>query len=72
MYFRSRRKFLSEHKVQEVNYSTARAGLLTTTQFANMAFAMRIARLAFSTSASRFAIKHVTVIGCGLMGSGIA
>ncbi|KAK2189199.1 hypothetical protein NP493_113g01049 [Ridgeia piscesae] len=37
-----------------------------------MAFATNIARLAFSTSASRFAIKHVTVIGCGLMGSGIA
>ena len=52
--------------------------VLTTGNFANcfsatnMAFATNIARLAFSTSASRYAIQHVTVIGCGLMGSGIA
>ena len=37
-----------------------------------MAFASGIAKRALSTSASKLAIKHVTVIGGGLMGSGIA
>jgi len=37
-----------------------------------MAFASGLARRALSTTASNLAIKHVTVIGGGLMGSGIA
>jgi len=37
-----------------------------------MAFCTAIARKALSTSAARQAIKHVTVIGGGLMGAGIA
>ena len=37
----------------------------------DMAFASRLATRAFSTSSARRAIKHVTVIGGGLMGAGI-
>lgn len=37
-----------------------------------MAFASGIAKRALSTSTNRLAIKHVTIIGGGLMGSGIA
>ena len=38
----------------------------------NMSLAGTIARRTFATSTARNAIKHVTIIGGGLMGSGIA
>ena len=37
-----------------------------------MAFAVRMATRAFGTSSVQNAINHVTIIGGGLMGSGIA
>lgn len=40
--------------------------------FINMSFISRHLHRSFATSASMSVIKHVTIIGGGLMGSGIA